>query len=121
MSHLFEVTFMVDQKRFGEVLALLDGKAYNVKHRLIRREAPTEQHDQLSLPSPELFMNKYERAKALLDKLKKDGVNVVKTKQMAELLDTEGNYMSTVMSRLAKERLIKRVKMGVFEIKKAVV
>lgn len=118
MSHLFEVTFMVDQKRFGEVLALLDGKVYNVKHRLIRREAP-EGTDQLSLPAPDLFMNKYERAKALVDRLKKEGVLVVKTKQMAELLETEGNYMSTLLSQLVQEKLVKRVKHGVYEIKKA--
>jgi hypothetical protein len=119
MKTMFEVTFLVDVKRFGEVLASLDGKAYNLKHRLIRSSLSVDDQDQLSLPAPEQFVSKYDQARALLEKLKSDNVYVIKTSQLAHLIQTEGNYASTLMSRLNKEKHVKRVRLGVFEIRKS--
>lgn len=117
MKTLFEVSFVVDTKRFGEVLAMLDGKVYNVKHRLLKKETVQDsQESLLMLPAP-TEGGAIGRIKSLLTKLKHDGVMVVRTKQVAELTSTNGNYASSIMSQLADEKLVKRVKTGVFQIK----
>lgn len=123
MSVLFEVSFVVDTKRFGEVLAALEGKVFNVKHRLVRREvesiAPTQ--DAVMKASVALLrpMNNHDRAKAFIEKLRKEGVKTIKTRQMADMLSTGPNNASTIMSDLVKNKLLKRASIGTYTIVEA--
>lgn len=123
MKALFEVRLLVDAKRLGEVLALLDGKAYNVQQRLVRREASVEVTEGESFGQAELLLpvsttNKLELVKNAIRQLEEAGTKQFRSADIADQLGITRSYISLMMSELVKSKVVKRVRIGVFDIVK---
>lgn len=130
MKAIFELSMLVDAKRLGEVLAQLDGKVYNLRHRLVRISEET------SDAAPELVLEarpdlidvpkrrgrargayvKSNMARQMIEKLKGEGVKNITTRQIAEQIQAQTNYVSTIMSELEREGKVRRLQAGRFEV-----
>lgn len=113
---LFEVSFVVDARRLGEALAALEGKAYNVQHKIVKRETEAKE------PEPQAVVadsegTSAERIIAVFEKLRDKGVKELDTKQISQLARTHLNYTSTILTRLTDEKVLKRVGLGRYQLR----
>ncbi len=121
MKGMFEVRLLVDAKRLGEVLLLLDGKCYNLQQRLVKKESDgVEVLEGEILPpmlmSPSPRQNKSIVVKEAILRAEQQGVKSINSGLLADQLGIARSYMSLIMSEMIKLKLVKRTSIGVFDI-----
>lgn len=116
MKAFFEVTFKVDTKRLGDALVSLDGKVYDVQHRIIKIDEVDPNVKLIPHITSPKKKGKVHQIKAFVEELKSKGIETFKTKDVVETVGLHPNYTSSILSNLQKEKLIKRVGTGVYKI-----